>query len=104
MDSGVRFGVVVMVPLTSTFIYVLAVFSHGLSGDLGGRPSLYPARLFTLPVTSARLAGWPMLYGGTAMAVLWLPCRGLILWAPGLADSTPWPAVMGASPLAWAQA
>ncbi len=44
-------------------MYFLAVFSFGLSGDLAARQSIYPARMFTLPVTSAALAGWPMLYG-----------------------------------------
>ena len=63
MDSAERFGVVVMVPLTTTFMYVLTVFSFGLSGDVAGRPSLYPARMFTLPVSTAELALWPMLYG-----------------------------------------
>ena len=47
MDSAERFGVVVMVPLTATFMYVLTVFSFGLAGDVAGRPSMYPARMFT---------------------------------------------------------
>ena len=49
-------------------MYFLAVFSFGLSGDLAARQSMYPARMFTLPVTTAALAGWPMLYGTAAMA------------------------------------
>ena len=53
-------------------MYFLAVFSFGLAGDLAARQSIYPARMFTLPVTTAALAGWPMLYGAAAMASLWL--------------------------------
>ena len=37
-------------------MYVLAVFSFGLAGDLTARHSMYPARLFTLPVSTAALA------------------------------------------------
>ena len=47
-------------------MYFLAVFSFGLAGDLAARQSIYPARMFTLPVTTAALAGWPMLYGTAA--------------------------------------
>ncbi|HEX7679511.1 MAG TPA: hypothetical protein VF713_15370, partial [Thermoanaerobaculia bacterium] len=68
-------ALVVVVPLTATFMYFLAVFSFGLSGDLAARQSMYPARMFTLPVTTGALAGWPMLYGTAAMAVLWLATR-----------------------------
>src|ERR1700692_4030769 len=55
------FALVVVVPLTATFIYFLAVFSFGLSGVLAACQSVYPARMFTLPLTTAALVGWPML-------------------------------------------
>src|SRR6058998_657665 len=61
------FAFLVVVPLTATFIYFLAVFTFGLSGDLAARQSMYPTRLFTLPVSTSALVGWPMLYGGAAM-------------------------------------
>ncbi|HJQ66546.1 MAG TPA: hypothetical protein VJ816_09230, partial [Gemmatimonadales bacterium] len=83
MDSAERFGVVVMGPLTTTFLYVLTVFSFGLSGDVAGRPSLYPARLFTLPVSTTALTLWPMLYGAAAIAILWLATRFLAVWPSG---------------------
>ena len=35
-------------------MYFLAVFSFGLTGDLAARQSIYPARMFTLPVTDRR--------------------------------------------------
>src|SRR5438128_4142126 len=59
LESPQSFALVVVVPLSVTFTYALAVFSFGLSGDLAARQSMYPARMFTLPVTSAALAGWP---------------------------------------------
>src|SRR5258708_12481075 len=98
------FGVVVIVPLTTTFIYLLAVFSFGLSGDLAARQSMYPARMFTLPVTTAALAWWPMLYGTTTMAVLWLAARLLTVWPSGEDVPMIWPALLAASLLAWTQA
>ncbi|MSO30647.1 MAG: hypothetical protein EXQ48_06825, partial [Acidobacteria bacterium] len=60
----------VTVPLSAMFMYFLAVFSFGFTGDLATRQSIYPPRMFALPVTTAALAGWPMLYGTVAMASL----------------------------------
>lgn len=104
MDSAERFGVVVMVPLTTTFLYVLTVFSFGLSGDVAGRPSLYPARMFTLPVSTTALTLWPMLYGAFAMAILWLATRFLAVWPSGVDIPTIWPALAAVSLLVWTQA
>lgn len=104
MDSPERFGVVVMGPLATTFLYVLTVFSFGLSGDVAGRQSMYPARMFTLPVSTAELALWPMLYGAAAITVLWLATRFLALWPSGFDIPTVWPALAAVSLLAWTQA
>jgi hypothetical protein len=98
------FALVVVVPLTATFIYFLAVFSFGLAGDLAARQSMYPARMFTLPVTTAALAGWPMLYGTLAMALLWLATRFLAVWPAEVDVPILWPALLAASLLAWTQA
>src|SRR6188768_318103 len=46
LEHDGRLGVAIA-PLSVAFLYFLAVFSFGLQGDLGGRASLYPARLFT---------------------------------------------------------
>ena len=94
----------VVVPLTATFVYFLAVFSFGLAGDLAARQSMYPARLFTLPVTTAALAGWPMLYGTATMAILWLATRLVAVWPAGVHVSVVWPALLAAALVAWAQA
>src|SRR5229473_3570813 len=98
------FALVVIVPVTATFIYLLAVFSFGLAGDLAARQSMYPARMFTLPVTTAALAGWPMLYGTVVMAILWLATRFLAVWPSGFDIPMIWPALLAASLLAWTQA
>ena len=98
------FALVVVVPLTTTFMYFLAVFSYGLAGDLAARQSMYPARLFTLPVTTAALAGWPMLYGTIAMAILWLVTRLFALWPSEFDVPVVWPALLAAALLAWTQA
>ena len=65
-------------------MYFLAVFSFGLAGDLAARHSIYPARMFTLPVTTAALAGWPMLYGTATMASLWVATALLALRPSGI--------------------
>jgi hypothetical protein len=98
------FALVVIVPLTATFLYFLAVFSFGLTGDLAARQSMYPARLFTFPVTTAALAGWPMLYGSLAMAILWLGTRLFGLWPSGVDVPWIWPFLLGPALLAWTQA
>jgi hypothetical protein len=98
------FALAVVVPLTSTFMYFLAVFSFGLAGDLAARQSMYPARMFALPVTTAALAGWPMLYGTAAMAILWLATRFLAVWPSGVDVPMIWPGLLAASLLAWTQA
>jgi hypothetical protein len=104
LHDGGRFAAVVLMPLTATFMYFLAVFSFGLSGDLAARESIYPARLFTLPLTNAALAGWPMLYGTLVMAILWLATRLFGVWPSGISVPLIWPGLMAASLLAWTQA
>src|SRR5688500_15370422 len=74
-DSDVRFALLVPLPLAATFLYLLAVFTFGISGDLAARESMCPPRMLTLPVSSAALAGWPMLYGCLSMTLLWLAMR-----------------------------
>jgi hypothetical protein len=104
LDSPESFALVVMMPLVTTFTYFLAVFSFGLDGDLAARQSMYPARLFTLPVTTTTLSLLPMLYGTAAMMILWLAMRTFALWPPGLPVPWIWPALLAASLLAWTQA
>ena len=104
LESPQSFAAVVVVPVTATFTYFLAVFSFGLSGDLAARRSMYPARMFTLPVTTAALVGWPMLYGSAAMALLWAATRLLAVWPSEFDVPVVWPALLAAALLAWTQA
>lgn len=103
-DDAQSFALAVVVPLTATFMYFLAVFSFGLAGDLAARQSMYPARMFALPVTNAALVGWPMLYGTAAMASLWLATRLLAAWPSEFDVPVIWPSLLAASLLAWTQA
>src|SRR5947207_6746831 len=93
-------------PVSLTYFYFVGVFSYGLSGDLGARQSIFPARMFTLPVTPAALAGWPMLYGTAASATLWWATALFAWWPGGLDSHLPWiwPALLAAAYLAWMQA
>lgn len=107
-DTTVELGdgraTAVTVPLSMLFLYFLAVFSFGLTGDLAARQSIYPARLFTLPVTTSALAGLPMLYGTAAMTTLWLATALLARWPWGIEVPQIWPGVLAAAFLAWTQA
>lgn len=93
-------------PLTIAWFYFLAVFTYGLSGDIGARESVFPKRMFTLPVSNLALAGWPMLYGTTACASLWILALLLGRWSGGIGIDLPWvwPALLAAVFLAWLQA
>lgn len=104
LDSPESFAFGVFVPLSAALIYCLAVFTFGFSGDLAARASIYPRRLFTLPVSNAALAGWPMLYGTVAMALVWIATRLLAPWPQELPHPLLWPACLAAVLLAWAQA
>ena len=97
------FAFTVLVPLSFAFLYFLAVFSYGLAGDLTARHSLYPARMFTLPVSTAALAGWPMLYGTTTLAGLWVAAALIALWPSGVPAPLIWPALFAAAFIAWLQ-
>jgi hypothetical protein len=98
------FALLVPIPLAATFLYLLAVFTFGISGDLAARESMYPPRMLTLPVSTAALAGWPMLYGCASMALLWFGMRTACIFPPGFEVPKYWPALFAASHLAWTQA
>lgn len=93
-----------VVPVSLFTYYFLAVFSFGLTGDLAARQSMYPARLFTLPVTTAELALWPMLYGAATLAGLFMAATRFAVWPSGVDFPLLWPALFAAAMLAWTQA
>jgi len=106
----------VAVPVTTTFMYFLGVFSFGFASDLTARESTYPARMFALPVSNRALTGWPMLYGTAAMMALLLLSSSFVRWETrgilgrfvlepwGFDVPALWPAVLAAVFLAWTQA
>ena len=100
---SVTFAFTVNVPLTAAFMYFIAVFAYGLAGDLTERQSLYPARKFTLPVSTAALVGWPMLYGTLTLAGLWVVVALVALWPSGVPAPLVWPALFAAAFVAWLQ-
>lgn len=102
--DDVTLALLIPVPLSGAFFYLLAVFTFGMSGDLAARESMYPSRKFTLPVSSASLAGWPMLYGCASMALLWFAIRITGTFPPDFEVPRYWPALFATSLLAWAQA
>ena len=103
-DSPETFAFVVVVPVTAAFTYLQAVFSFGLDGDLAARHSMYPARMFTKPLTASELAGLPMMYGTMTMLVLWLVTRVCALWPTEFTVPSIWPGFLLAALLAWTQA
>jgi len=95
---------VLIVPLSWTYFYYLAVFSFGLAGDLAARQSIYPARLFALPVRTGTLVWGPMLYGTATVAILVLAATLVARWPWGIEIPLVWPALLAAVFLAWTQA
>ena len=93
-------------PIAFTFFYFVGVFSYGLAGDLGARQSIFPARMFTLPMSTRALAGSPMLYGTAASVTLWILTATFVRWPGGVDMYVPWvwPALLMAAYLAWTQA
>src|SRR5512140_2356492 len=91
-------------PLSLTYFYYLAVFSYGFSGDLAARESIFPRRMFTLPVRTESLVLGPMLHGAVTVATLVLAATLLARWPWGINLPLVWPAVLAAVFLAWTQA
>ncbi len=106
----------VAVPVATTFLYFLGVFTFGFASDLTARESTYPARMFALPVSTRALTGWPMLYGTAAMMALLLLSTSFVRWETkgilgrfvlepwGFDVPALWPALLAAVFLAWTQA
>ena len=102
-DPPDGFAAFAVVPFTVTFFYLIGVFTFGLTGDLAARQSIYPPRLFTLPISTAGLAGWPMLYGCSVMVALWMAATLLARWPWGVELPWLWPGLLAAVVLAWIQ-
>src|SRR5262245_53106160 len=91
----------VSVPAVLAMFCAVGTFSFGMTADLAARRSGYPARAFTLPVSSATLAWWPMAYGTAAVLTVWLFGVWLPLRRSGVELPLVWPALLLAAVLAW---
>jgi hypothetical protein len=97
-------GAAVVAPVSTAYFYYLAVFSFGFAGDLASRQSIFPARMFALPVRTAALVGWPMLYGTGTVVLLCTAAALFVRWSWGIELPLIWPALLAAAFLAWTQA
>lgn len=105
-EFDIGFAFLVLVPSTVALYWLIIAFTFGYEGNLAGRQSIYPSRLFTLPLTNTALAAWPMLYGAVAVALLWIATRIVAPWPLNLPIAVPflWPGLLGLVILAWTQA
>jgi hypothetical protein len=94
----------IVIPSMGVLTYVLAVFSGCLEARLEAAESAFPSRMFSLPLPTRTLAGWPMLLGTAAMLVLWFALAGGVMWPLGFRPPLVWPALGCAATLAWLQA
>ncbi len=98
-------ALLILMPCGGAFGYLMLVFSVGRDARLERRESGFPGRLWTLPLRTWSLVGWPMLWGTTVLALAWLTLPWgmaspdfdftLLIWMPAL---------MLAVTLAWLQA
>jgi hypothetical protein len=66
-------------------LYVTKVFGYGgMDGRLEARESGFPARMFTLPLRTSVLVGWPMLQGVVAVVLLWVTWASFVLRPSGI--------------------
>lgn len=105
-EWGAAFALVIVVPGTVALYWCIAAFTYGYAGNLAGRQSIFPSRLFTLPLTNTALAAWPMLCGGACVAILWTATRLVAPWPADLPLTVPylWPGLLAVVFLAWTQA
>lgn len=116
LEASGDMAALVVVPVATTFMFFLGVFSFGFAADISARESIYPARMFTLPVTTRALAGWPMFYGAAAMMALFLTAGLFLRWETagglvrfqlqpwGVLVPMYWPTLLAAVFLCWTQA
>jgi hypothetical protein len=84
--------------------YLVTVFAYAFETHVESRGSCFPYRMFTLPVPTAALALWPMLYGTAALALLWLVMARFLFRPWGVEAPLVWPALLAAVVVAWTQA
>ncbi len=104
MPEGKTFDVLLFAMVSPLVIGVFLLFAYATDADIASRDSTFPPRMFTLPMTTRALVGWPMIYGTVAIALAWLTVASLVLRPGGMNVPLWWPAVLLAAALAWLQA
>ncbi len=116
LEASDELTALVVVPVATAYMFFLGVFSFGFAADIAARESIYPARMFTLPVTTRALAGWPMFYGAAATMLLVLTAGLFLGWETvgdlgrfklqpwGVTVPLSWPPLLAAVFLCWTQA
>ena len=96
-------GVCLALTVAWPLVFVLGALSHGFDGRLESTGTLFPGRLFTLPVSTIVLVGPPLLLGTMVVLVCWTLCALCLLRGCGVEAPLFWPGVLGAGALAWVQ-
>jgi hypothetical protein len=97
-------GVLAYLSFFLAYLYLLSIFIYS-QGTIGGKVVGFPPHLFTLPMSTALLVGWPMLFGMATVALLWFGLSWLILIPAGFMITVPWwPALLMAAFLTTTQA
>ncbi|HET6575996.1 MAG TPA: hypothetical protein VFG68_20515 [Fimbriiglobus sp.] len=96
--------IIASLPLLMCACYLASVFAYGFEADVAAAGTCFPARQFTLPVRTAELAGWPILTGAAAAALLWLVVAGILFRQSDIDVPLLWPALLAAAQLVWMQA
>jgi hypothetical protein len=99
-----RHGGLMSIQFIIALIYVAAVFAHGFESQLEARESGFPARMFTLPVRTVALVGWPMLQGMAVVVLMWLAWAWFVLRPCGIDVSLGSTALLAAALVAVLQA
>ena len=91
-------GGVSLILFVLTLLYVMSMFAYSELGSRGKHAGL-PRRMLTLPMHTAALVAWPMLYGMAAAALLWLAAVWLVFEPCGMMKRVDiwWPALVCAA-------
>ncbi|HTU19647.1 MAG TPA: hypothetical protein VMG10_16420 [Gemmataceae bacterium] len=84
--------------------YLILVFTFGREAWLEACESGFPARLWTLPLPTHVLVGWPMLWGSAMLTLVWLTLAWAVRGLCSFDVPLVWPGLLLAVLLAWWQA
>jgi hypothetical protein len=84
--------------------YLIFVFTFGREARLEACESGFPARLWTLPLPTQALVGWPMLWGSATLILVWLTLAWAVRRLCSFDMPLIWPGLLLAVLLAWWQA